>query len=149
MPYQAKVGARGLRELRRAFKAMGDKSFDRHFAQVHKRIAQQVIDAARPGVAEQSSRVAASMRAVTSATGAKVRVGGPDTPWAAGLIFGAARNRDRLGPTGRHYSGYNQFRSWWAGPYHIWPEVDELRDTIADDYAKAIDEFFGEQGVPR
>lgn len=146
---KAKVNAAGLYALRKAFKAMGSRSFDRHMSKVHKQIAKRVIDAAKPGLAAQSSDVAAAVSPQTSATGARIKVDAVNVPWAPGTIFGAGHNFPRIGPSGRRWRGYNQFRSWWGGPYHIWPEVDEVREAIATDYAAEVHRFLDEQGVPR
>lgn len=146
----AKIGVQNLRALRRAFRASDGKAFDRYLAKVHKRIAADVVNAARPGIAAVSSTTAAAVEAVTSATGARIRVSREQAPMAAGVIFGAIRTKRRIGPSGRVYRGYAQFRQFRQNdPYHLWPELDTMREHIADEYVGAINEFFDQQGVPR
>ena len=162
------IDASGLKQLRRAFKAIGSKEFDRKMGQAHQAIAQQVIDRARPGLASESTRAAAALTAMRSATGAKIKVSPQDAPQAGGLIFGAHHDRWRRAgvrvrsqagirharPDIMHKAGfvkgYNQFPEYRENePYHIFPEVDELRDQITADYQQVIDEFLGEQGVSK
>lgn len=144
-----KINASGLRALRNAFKATGDRAWDRRMGKVHKRIAERVVTAARPGIAAVSSSTAGAVSAVTSALGARIKVDRADVPQAAGVIFGSGSNVQRRGPSGRVFVGYNQFRSWWAGPYHLWPELDSLRDSIAEEYAAEVQQFLTDHGVPR
>jgi len=144
-----KIDTSGLRALRKAFKNTGSKDFDKHLRAAHVKIAEQVIAAARPGVAAQSSRVAASMQPVRSAVGARIRVGGPDLPWTGGLLFGAMKDQERRTTRGT-MKGWNQFRPWTRGEaYHIWPEVDQVRDEIADTYTEGVHDYLTAQGVPR
>lgn len=144
----AGIRAAGLLNLRQAFKRSQGTAFDRFLAKAHQQIADQVVAAAKPGIAQVSSSTASATTAVKSASGAKVRVDRNEVPYAGGVIFGAVQNIRRVGPSGRRFRGYNQFRPWHAGPYHIFPELDPLRDQIADDYIQAIDDFFSSQGVP-
>lgn len=145
-----KVGVKNLRALRRAFRNTGSKSFDRYIAKVHRDIAKQVVSAAKPGIAAESSTTAAAVEAVTSSAGAKIRVSREAAPMAGGVIFGAIRTKRRVGPSGRAWTGYKQFRQFrQAEPYHLWPELNAMRESIADGYLEAVNDFFDSQGVPR
>lgn len=149
-----RVNVRGIRELRKAFAvASRGKGFDRYLAKAHQRIAQQVVDESRPGIAAQSSGAASAVTAVRSAARAAIAVDRATDPKVGGIIFGATHNmpRRRRTPSGGStlYRGYNQFRSWHAGPYHIFPEVDRMGEQIAADYLAVVNEFFDDQGVPR
>lgn len=164
---RAGIDASGIIALRKAFKAMGSKKFDRQLRAAHLMIAQQIVATAKPNVAAESRTVAAAMEAKGSATGAKISISQADAPQAGGVIFGAYHDRWRHAGVRirryeriRHlradvahkagfYRGYNQFQPWRPGQaYHIFPELDELRDEIAADYARVIDEFLSSEGVP-
>ncbi len=143
----AGIRVKGLRELRKAFKAAGSKDLDKHLKTAHVKIAKVILDKARPGLAAQSTSVAASARVINSAAAARIKV---DNVRAGGTIFGAHQNQPRIGPSGRRFVGYNQFRPVARDmPYHIFPEADEVLEPIADEYEKALVAFLDEQGVPR
>lgn len=144
-----KIRAAGLTALRRAFKNTSGKAFDKYLAKVHRKIAQDVVSAAKPGIAAVSSTTAAAVEAVTSAAASKIRISREEAPMAGGVIFGAIRTKRRIGPSGRVFRGYAQFRQFKGEPYHLWPELDAMRDTIADNYIKAINDFYDSEGVPR
>lgn len=148
-----KIDATGLKNLRGAFKQMGSKEFDRFLKKAHTEIAQKVVDKARPGIAAQSSSSAGAVVAVKSATKAAIRIDRNVTPQAAGVIFGAHRDRPRLinNANGtRTILGWNQFRPFRRDEaYHIWPELDEIRGDIAQAYVEQIGEFLDSQGVHR
>lgn len=163
----AGIDASGIIALRKAFKAMGSKKFDRQLRAAHLMIAQQVVAASKPNVAAESRTVADAMEAKGSAAGARISISQADAPQAGGVIFGAYHNRWRLAGVRirrseriRHlradaarkagfFRGYNQFQPWRPGQaYHIFPELDELRDQIAADYVQVIDEFLSSEGVP-
>lgn len=143
------VRIRGLKELRRAFKATGGSAYNNYMRKVFQRLAQRVVDASKPEIASESGSAAAAVTAIKSAVGGRIRLDGDQAPNLLGLVFGANQNRPRIGPTGRTFVGYNQFPQYDGRPRHIWPEVDDLRDEIADDVLKAIDQFFDSQGVPK
>lgn len=149
MPTPAKIDVTGLRALRKAFAAAGTPGFNAYMAKANHTIAKRVIDAARPGIAAQSSRVAAAVTAMRSAAGARIKIDHASVPWAAGVIFGAGTDLERRGPSGRVFVGYNQFRHFLGGPYHIWPELDQMRDAIADAYQEHVQEFLDRMGVPK
>lgn len=145
-----KIRVAGLKSLRAAFKGTGSKKFDKHLAKVHRKIAQDVVSASKPALVAVSSTTAAAVIAVTSATGARIRISRQGAPMAAGVIFGAVRDRRRIGPSGRAYVGFRQFRQFSSEePYHLWPELRAMRESIADEYQQSIDQFFSDQGVPK
>lgn len=139
------VRIRGLNELRRALKATGGSQFAGRLKATNVKVGGIVLDAARPGIAAESSTVAANARVVRSEAGAKIR--GDDVK-SGGYLYGAAHNRQRRGPSGRRYKGYNQFPSFVAEGRHIEPAADAAMDEIADLYRDLFDGFLSEQGVP-
>lgn len=144
----AMMRAAGLTQLRKAFKDTGSKQFDKYLAKVHRKIATDVVDASRPALAAVSSTTAGAVQAMTSATAAKIRISREEAPMAAGVIFGAIRTKRRIGPSGRAYRGYAQFRQYDnVEPYHLWPELRAMHESIADEYLKSINEFFEDQGA--
>lgn len=148
-----KVRVADLRVLRKAFRASGTKEFDKHLTKVHRKIARDLVNASRPGLAAVSSTTAGAVTVMTSATAAKIKVSREDAPMAAGVIFGAIRTKRRIAvrKSGRSYGyiGFRQFRQWSGEePYHIWPEMRTMHDQVADGYIRSVDEFFGKQGVP-
>lgn len=143
-----RVNVRGLRALRQALRATSGKDFDRYLAKAHKLIAQEVVEKARPGIAAKSPQTAAATRAMSSATGARIAVSRADAPMAAGIIFGAVQNILRQNRRGT-YHGYNQFRPWHAGPYHLFPEADAMAAEMGQAYLDTIQQFLDAQGVPR
>jgi len=145
----AAVHSPGLEQLRKAFRAAGSKAFDNHMKKVHQRLAQMVVDASKPGIAAESNRAAGAVTAIKSAVGGRIRLDATAAPMLPGIVFGAYQGRPRVGPTGRQFTGYNQFPSYDGTPRHIWPEVDELREKIADLHIEAIDSFLDSQGVPQ
>lgn len=147
------VRVTGLNELRKAFRAAGTNAFERHMRNAGERVADLVLERARPNVAGESSTTAAAMSAAKTATGVKIRVNRGQAPMAAGVLFGAYHDRVRVGPKRGRYHGFNQFPNWMqgpdGGPYFIWPEVNEVREQIADEYLDAIGEFLDMMGVPK
>lgn len=162
------IDASGIIALRKGFKAIGSKKFDRKLRAAHMMIAEQVLAAARPGVAGESAATASAMTAKGSVTGARIEISRTDAPQAGGVVFGAHHNRWRLAGVRirryariRHlredvarksgfYRGYNQFRPYVQGEaYHIFPELDQIRSQIEADYVQVIDEFLTGEGVPR
>lgn len=144
-----KVVTPGLASLRKAFRAMRSNEFDKYMRRVHRRIAEQVVEKSQPGIAAESSTAAAAVAPISSAVGGRIRLDLGAAPNVAGIVFGAHHDQPRVGPTGRTFQGYNQFTQWRGEPYHIWPEVDAMREQIADEHVRAIDQFLDDQGVPR
>lgn len=142
-----KIDAGQLAALRKAFAAAGTKDFDKWVGRIHQQLAQLVVDRTRSAVSSESSSTASALSASRSATGARIRISGA-VPQAAGVIYGAGHNVPRVGPSGRKFLGYNQFRVASAGPYYLWPQLDELRDEIARMYADALDGYLTKNGVP-
>lgn len=142
----AAVRVVGLTELRKALREAGDKDMAAALRDANTKVAAAVLDKARPGIAEQSSTVAASGRAVKSAVGGKVAF---SSVRAGGTIFGAHHDLPRVGPSGRRYRGFNAFRAFNPEGYHVAPEAEQSIEEIADLYMDAVDTYMDRQGVPR
>lgn len=142
----AVVRTHGLDQLRRALRAAGDKAGLKELKRANVTIARKVLDRARPGIAAVSSTVAASGEAVQSQVGAKVRF--TDVK-AGGVIFGAHHDKPRVGPSGRRFRGYNQFRTFKTAGYHVLPEAEQVDDEAADEVQAAVDRILDKYGVPR
>lgn len=144
-----KVVTPGLASLRKAFRAMRSSEFDKYIRRVHRKIAEQVVDKSKPGIASESNTAASAVTAISSAVGGRIRLDLAAAPNVGGIVFGAHHGRARIGPSGRTFQGYNQFPQWRGEPYHIWPEVDAMREQIADEHLRAIDQFLDDKGVPQ
>ena len=136
----------GLTELRKALRKAGDKEFANELRKANTRVAEDVLRRAQPGIAGQSTKVAASGRAVRSAVGGKIAF---DEVRSAGVIFGAHHDVARIGPKRGPYKGFNAFRPANPQGYHVYPEVDESLESIADIYMTAVDDYMDSQGVLR
>lgn len=146
MAEPAAVQVVGLAELRKALREAGDKQMANALRDANTKVAALALERARPALAEVSSTVAASGRAMKSQVGGKVAF---SSVRAGGTIFGAHHDRPRVGPSGRVFRGYNQFRTTNPKGYHVGPEVDESLEEIASIYIDAVDEYMDAQGVPR
>jgi hypothetical protein len=121
------VRVEGLAELRKELKRL-DLSKD--LGQANRKVAQLVVDAAQGRASTRLERAAArSLSASSSTVGARVGLGGPRTPFAAGAEFGSKR--------------FRQFQAWrgngqQAG-YFLYPAIRENTPRIVEVYGDEID----------
>lgn len=142
----ATVRVVGLKELRKALRKAGDKEFAGALRKANTLVAEDVLQRARPGIAAVSTGVAASGRAVRSAVGGKIAF---SDVRSGGVIFGAYHDMPRVGARRGPYKGYNAFRVPNPEGYHVYPEVDEALESIADIYMTAVDDYMDTMGVPQ
>lgn len=140
----ALVAVKGLNELRRALR--DDSGLKNGFRSANFATGKVVLDAARPGIASESTGVAASGRAVRSTAG--VRLSFSDVK-SGGYLYGSHKDRPRVGPSGRRYLGYNQFPAFDREGRHVEPAVEENMEAIADVYMTELDRVFDRNRVPR
>lgn len=103
------VQVRGLKELRAEAKQLEDpKAFEAELRDVHYRVANEVVSAARPKMAQQGklgASAAETMKANRSGVAARMSLGSEDVPWALGVEFGAKQNLRRIIKNTRRYRG--------------------------------------------
>lgn len=139
------VGIKGLTDLRAALRSAGDTAGRKTLRDVNFEVGKLILAEARPSIASESSTVAASGTAVRSELGARLRY--TDVK-AGGYLYGANHDRQRRGPSGRRYRGYNQFPRHKAEGRHVEPVVDEQMEAIAEKYRTGLVGHFRRAGVP-
>lgn len=130
-------------DLRRQLK---DLDLEKDLKRAHKRVADSVVQEARPRMAGLpvggAANTAATMRAALSGIGARISFGGKN-PWDMGVEFGAHRNVPRNVTGGRQMLGWNQFQDWrGAGGdsgYALFPTIRDQRERIMATYLDEID----------
>lgn len=92
MAAQSAVEVVGEKELRRAFREIGDKTSARQLKEAHKAAAEIVAKQARYEVPKRSGALGATIRAAGLQASAVVRAGTAKVPYAAPIHFGWARH---------------------------------------------------------
>lgn len=133
----------GIDETRAALKDLGDVEATKEFKAAGRKVAQDIVV---KGAQERAStpleqRAAETLRASMIATGGAVRFGA-GFPAAFGAEFGAFRNQNRTGPSGRNYTGLNQFQPWRGSSggagYFLWPTIRDEAERIVETYATEL-----------
>lgn len=142
------VSVTGLNQLRKALKQAGDREFLNELKKANMEVAGKALEYARPEIATASTTVAQESAVVRSERGGRVRF---TNVRAGGTIFGAHHDMQRVGPSGRQFVGFNQFRLPLSDGYDFFvaPAVDDHLDELAELYETAIDEYLDKRGVPR
>ena len=160
----ARVEAKGLAELRRSMRQMGDRELMREFAKNNQALAEYVAKKARIraiGVGNMQERAANdAMKAMRTAAAARIELRPTRrTPYALGAEFGAEQNERRRVRSAdgsvRFVRGWNQFRPWAGnalttggrGGYFLFPTIRAERDEIVDRYVQSL-EAFVDKNIP-
>ena len=142
---QPEIQVAGLKELRRDIRKLGTPDQMKELKAANAAVASLVVNAAQSRASTRSEQRAAATLKVANSVYAGVRLGG--IPGALGAEFGALRNQDRRGPSGRTFKGYNQFQAWrgsGAGAgYFMWPAIRDKTPEVLDLYADELVRRFG------
>jgi hypothetical protein len=147
---------RGLDDFRRSLKALAEPELVDRLKDLNFRVAQHVISAAQAKASTPMLRKAmASLSPSRQAARAQVVGGGNKFPGFGGAEFGAQRNQRRTGPSGRTFTGLNQFEPWrgnGAGAgYALYPairsEMDEIVDMFGDEMERISRDAFPDGGT--
>jgi len=110
----------GLKEFRKGLKGM-DRGLPKTVRLTFNSVAEVLVDATQPKIPRRTGRAAASLKAQSTQSAARVSMGGSKAPYMPWLDFG--------GKTGPKKSVVRPFRR--EGRY-FFPTLDENRDTIQD-----------------
>lgn len=125
----------GLNEFRKGLRGM-DRGLPKSVRLALNEVAEVLIDAARPKIPRRTGRAAASLKAASTQSAAKVSVGGRTAPYYPWLDFG--------GKTGRRKSVERPF--FKKGRY-IYPTLADERDAIQDAMLKAMAQLAETNGI--
>lgn len=125
----------GLNEFRKGLRTL-DRDLPKGVRLALNDAANMLIDATRPKIPRRTGAAAASLRAQSTQTTARVAVGGPKAPYYPWLDFG--------GRTGRKHSVVRPF--YKAGRY-IYPTLAEQQDKIQAAMLAALTKLAESSGV--
>ncbi len=133
------VRVTGLVELNRALKALGPE-VQKELKAANFEVGSMVADDARSiamGLGGVAAKVAPSIKATKTATGAAVSFGGAAYPMAGGAEFGSLR--------------YKQFQPWRGNGsdagYFVYPAIRQDADQIEATYLDRIDDIMRKNGM--
>jgi hypothetical protein len=135
------VKVTGLREVRRTFAKLGDKTtVHAAFKAEGRAIAEHVLARVRVEAAltgrREIVRAASTIKPSNTVAGAALRAGGK---WELPALFGAHHDRPRIGPSGREYRGLNQFTTPQRDGGPIYRAIARERGWIETAYMDAIE----------
>lgn len=137
----------GLAELRRDLKKLAEKDQLAQLREANLRVADMVVDAAQGKASTRLQQRAAQTLSAARMDRAAVRLG-KGFAGALGAEFGAGRNKQRTGPSGRRYTGYNQFDEFRgsgdSAGYFLWPAIRDKTPDILEAYVDEIARNFGQ-----
>jgi len=125
----------GLKEFRKGLRGL-DRDLPKGVRVALNQVADVLIDAARPKIPRASGAAAASLRAQSSQTAARIAAGGPKAPYYAWLDFG--------GRVGRRKQTKRPVLK--EGRY-IYPTLGEQRDNIQKAMLAAVAQLAQTNGV--
>lgn len=125
----------GLTEFRKGLRAM-DRGLPKGVRLALNEAANTLIDATRPKIPRRTGAAAASLRAQSTQTTARVAVGGPKAPYYPWLDFG--------GRTGRRKSVVRPF--YKEGRY-LYPTLAQEREAIQGVMLKALTQLAQSNGI--
>lgn len=125
----------GLNDFRKGLRGM-DRGLPKGVRTALNEVADVLIDATRPKIPHRTGDAAASLRAQSSQTTAKIAVGGQKAPYYPWLDFG--------GKVGRKKSVVRPF--YKQGRY-IYPTLAEQRENIETAMLKAMAQLASTNGV--
>ena len=125
----------GLKEFNKGIKKL-DKDLPKGVRVAFNGVADIFVAAVRPKIPRRTGRAAASLKAQSTQTLARVSAGGPKAPWYPWLDFG--------GRVGRKKSVVRQF--YREGRY-IYPTLSEQRDKITTAMQTALVGLARDSGV--
>lgn len=125
----------GLNDFRRGLRGM-DKGLPKGVRLALNEVAGVLIDATRPKIPKRTGAAAASLKAASTQSAAKVSVGGTKAPYYPWLDFG--------GKTGRKKSVVRPF--YKEGRY-LFPTLADERDNIQDAMLKAMAQLAETNGI--
>lgn len=128
----AKIEIDGLRQFQRNLKRV-DADAPKALRKTLNEVADEVATLARQHVPRRSGRAAASLRAASTQTAARVRAGGSRVPYYGWLEFG--------GSVGRHGSVR---RPRDKGGRYIWPAIAKERTRLEELLEAGLIELAGE-----
>jgi hypothetical protein len=117
---EARIGVEGLAEFNRSLRRM-DKELPKALKLALNGVADFIIDEARKDIPRRTGKAASSLKAASTRTSVRIRVGGRRAPYYPWLDFG--------GRTGRRKSVRRPFIK--TGRY-LYPTLGKHRDHITD-----------------
>jgi hypothetical protein len=125
----------GLNEFRKGLRGM-DRGLPKSVRVALNDVADVLIDATRPKIPRRTGAAAASLKAQSTQSAARISVGGTKAPYYPWLDFG--------GKTGRRKSVVRPF--YRSGRY-IYPTLAEQREAIQDAMLKALAQLAATNGI--
>jgi len=140
------VAVKGLDEFRKELRKLDEPELVQALKDVNYAVASLVVDRAKGNASTRmQQRAAATLTPSRQAARAQVNLGGSKFPGAAGAEFGAGQNQPRVGPSGRNYTGHNQFEAWRGSGsdagYFLYPAIRDSTDEIVEMYGDAIEDI--------
>lgn len=125
----------GLKEFRKGLKGM-DAGLPKTVRLTFNQVAEVLVDETRPKIPRRTGRAAASLKAQSTQTAARVSMGGNRAPYMPWLDFG--------GKTGPKKSVVRPFIR--SGRY-FFPTLDENRDTVQDLMLSGLTQLAESNGI--
>jgi len=115
---------------------------------VNKEVGEIVVRAAKfKATTRLQQKAAKSLKSGRQLRKVVVTGGGARFPFFGGAEFGAKRNQSRVGPSGRSYTGHNQFEGWRGNDrnagYFLYPAIRANEARIIEVYGDAIERITG------
>lgn len=123
-----KVDVEGLDEVRRNLRKLGDASAREMLLDANKKLAEELVNEAKPDVPVRTGRLLASLRALGPVTGARGKAGGARVPYAAAVHWGTGA---RAGLRGPHNIARHAFYLVALGRMDR-KAIDEYADALKD-----------------
>lgn len=125
----------GLNEFRKGLKGI-DRGLPKTVRIALNEVADVLVDAVRPKIPRRSGAAAASLKAQSTQTAARIAVGGPKAPYYPWLDFGGRVGRKRSVKRPFHPDGR-----------YIYPTLVEERDRIQATMLKVLAQLASSNGI--
>jgi hypothetical protein len=127
----------GLREFQRSLKAI-DKDLPKALRLVLNAVVQIVIDDAQPLIPRRTGRAAASLKAQSTQTKARISAGGTRAPWFPWLDFGGRREGRGHGVAVRPFLTQGRY---------VWLSYANRRDDVTEAANKGLADLAEQAGL--
>jgi hypothetical protein len=125
----------GLNEFRKGLRQL-DRTLPKGVRLALNDAANVLVDATRPGIPHRTGSAAASLRAQSTQTTARVAVGGPKAPYYPWLDFGGRVGRER-----------SVVRPFYKEGRYLFPTLKKKRNDIQAAMLNALSELARESGI--
>lgn len=139
---QVVVRAEGLKELRSALRDV-DKALPREIRKALNEGARVVVNEARPTLPVRTGRLAASLRASSTAREGRVTMGRANVPYAGWIEFGGVIRHAGHG----HVNDHLIRRPFVAAGRYVFPAAVRRRDQVIEACDRAVDDLIVRAGL--